>query len=210
MCQEFLARRGMSKKCKSLICRFFQISRFFPSHPEVPYSKRRPPPHCGARRMPQPCRLGIYARARAGWAPAEDPSPSRGAPLHPWPFLIAPARAVAAADSLPFLNSCPPLHPRPFRFGRAAAELLRMKKQPQPFRMKKQPAPAADSLPFLDAVPAADPENVPAVASVAAFHETAPAVAVAFNLDEETARPLIVCPLSSETARAVSTLFIYI
>jgi hypothetical protein len=38
-----------------------------------------------------------------------------------------------------------------------------MKKQPQPFRMKKQPAPVADSLPFLDAVPAADPENVPAV-----------------------------------------------
>ena len=48
--------------------------------------------------------------------------------------------------------------------------------------MKKQPVAAADSLPFLDAVPAADPENVPAVASVAVSfpaedEETAPAVA---------------------------------
>ncbi len=147
---------------------------------------------CPPALCPSPCR-----------DPSPGPSPSRKQPRPwPWPFLIAPARAVAAADSLPFLNSCPPLHPWPFRSGRAAAELLRMKKQPQPFRMKKQPAPVADSVPFLDAVPVADPENVPAVASVPAFHETAPAVAVAFSLDEETARP--------QTARTVSTLFIYI
>ena len=71
-----------------------------------------------------------------------------------------------------------------------------MKKQPQPFRMKKQPAPAADSLPFLDAVPAADPENVPAVASVAADSmQTAQPAPVAVQdaapaAEDETAAPV--------------------